>query len=166
MFGDDDEREKKASGDSDEGRDVVSVVGAGMEVEGDCRCEGSLRVDGRVLGTIRAGKSVVVGEGGEVEGGIHTQDAVVAGRVSGTIHAESRVELKEGCMVEGDIHTPSVRLEEGGKLDGELDMSGDGSGSVGSRDGRGSPSSKGGQPGAAASEAAGEAGSGDPKADE
>ena len=164
MFGDDDERAKKASRDSDEGRDVVSVVGAGMEVEGDCRCEGSLRVDGKVLGTIRAGKSVVVGEGGEVEGGIHTQDAVVAGRVSGTIHAESRVELKEGCMVEGDIHTPSVRLEEGGKLDGELDMSGDGSGSVGTPAGRGS--SKGRQPEAAASEAAEEAGSGDSKADE
>lgn len=164
MFGDDDERAKKASRDSDEGRDVVSVVGAGMEVEGDCRCEGSLRVDGKVLGTIRAGKSVVVGEGGEVEGGIHTQDAVVAGRVSGTIHAESRVELKEGCMVEGDIHTPSVRLEEGGKLDGELDMSGDGSGSVGTPAGRGS--SKGPQPEAAASEAEGEAGSGESKADE
>lgn len=122
MFGDDQDGAKKGS---DEGKDVVSVVGAGMEVEGDCRCEGSIRVDGRVEGTIRAGKSVVVGEGGEVEGGIHTQDAVVAGRVTGTVHAESRVELKEGCMVEGDIHSPSVRLEEGGRLDGELDMSGE-----------------------------------------
>lgn len=127
MFGDDQDRGSSAES-SDGGRDVVSVVGAGMEVEGDCRCEGSLRVDGRVQGTIRAGKSVVVGEGGEVEGGVYTQDAVIAGHVSGTVHAESRVELKEGCMVEGDIHSPSVRLEEGGRIDGELDMSGDGGG--------------------------------------
>jgi len=164
MFGDDDgKRAKKDSGGSDEGRDVVSVVGAGMEVEGDCRCEGSLRVDGRVLGTIRAGKSVVVGEGGEVEGGIHTQDAVVAGRVSGTIHAESRVELKEGCMVEGDIHTPSVRLEEGGKLDGELDMSGEGGGSVAAA-GRGDSGGR--QREGAAAEASDGADSTGPKADQ
>lgn len=120
MFGDEDGGTTDSSGG---GEDVVSVIGAGMEVEGDCRCEGSLRVDGRVRGTIRAGKSVVVGEGGEVEGGIRTQDAVIAGRVSGTVHAGSRVELKEGCSVEGDISSPSVRLEEGGRLDGELDMS-------------------------------------------
>ncbi len=125
MFGDDQDRAGNDSS-SDGGKDVVSVVGAGMEVEGDCRCEGSLRVDGRVQGTIRAGKSVVVGEEGEVEGGVYTQDAVIAGHISGRVHAESRVELKEGCLVEGDIHSPSVRLEEGGRIDGELDMSGDG----------------------------------------
>lgn len=121
MFGEDDGTKKSAGG----GEDVVSVIGAGMEVEGDCRCEGSLRVDGRVQGVIRAGKSVVVGEGGEVEGGIRTQDAMIAGRVIGTVQAGSRVELKEGCSVEGDISSPSVRLEEGGRLDGELDMSGE-----------------------------------------
>lgn len=121
MFGDDEGGGVK--GDSEDRGDVVSVVGAGMEVEGDCQCEGSLRVDGRVQGTIRAGKSVVVGEGGEIEGEIHTQDAVVAGHVAGTIHAESRVELKDGSSVEGDIRSPSIRLEEGGRVDGELDMS-------------------------------------------
>lgn len=162
MFGDDQDRAKKKGTSSDEGRDVVSVVGAGMEVEGDCRCEGSLRVDGRVKGTIRAGKSVVVGEGGEVEGGVYTQDAVIAGHISGTVHAESRVELKEGCMVEGDIHSPSVRLEEGGRIDGELDMSGDGGGPAGTAGaGAGDENAR-----SASGAAAGDADDGDGKADE
>ena len=162
MFGDDQDRAKKKGTSSDEGRDVVSVVGAGMEVEGDCRCEGSLRVDGRVKGTIRAGKSVVVGEGGEVEGGVYTQDAVIAGHISGTVHAESRVELKEGCMVEGDIHSPSVRLEEGGRIDGELDMSGDGGGPAGAAGtGAGDGSAR-----SASGAAAADADDGDGKADE
>lgn len=121
MFGDDgDEKEKQGGRDAE-----VSLVGSGMVVEGDCRCDGSLRVDGRVQGTIRAGKSVVVGEDGEVEGDVFTEDAVVVGRVVGTIRASSRAELKEGCRVEGDIHSSSVRLEEGGRVDGELRMSGD-----------------------------------------
>lgn len=119
MFGDGGDGGSEAG---EQGDDVVSVVGPGMEVEGDCRCQGALRVDGRVQGTIRAGKSVVVGEGGEVEGDILTQDAVVAGHVVGSIHAESRLELREGCRVDGDIRSPSVRLEEGGRVDGELEM--------------------------------------------
>lgn len=165
MFGDDDDRDGARKNESpDDGRDVVSVVGAGMEVEGDCRCEGSLRVDGRVKGTIRAGKSVVVGEDGEIEGGVHTQDAVVAGHVSGTVHAESRVELKEGCLVEGDIHSPSVRLEEGGRIDGELDMSGEG---IGTETGSGSDARSGAEAGrAAAGTAAGDADGGTSKAAE
>lgn len=163
MFGDDEGRAKKKESGAGEGRDVVSVVGAGMEVEGDCRCEGSLRVDGRVKGTIRTGKSLVVGEDGEVEGGVHTQDAVIAGHVSGTVHAESRVELKEGCMVEGDIHSPSVRLEEGGRIDGELDMSGDAGGLEAAAGGAGPAE----EPGPAASgAAAGDADRGESKADE
>lgn len=122
MFGDD----RRDGGEGADGRgDVVSVVGPGMEIEGDCRCEGSLRVDGRVHGTIRAGKSVVVGQNGQVEGDVVTQDAVVAGHVVGSIHAESRLELKGECRVEGDIRSPSIRLEEGGHVDGELDMSGE-----------------------------------------
>lgn len=122
MFGDRDE----AGADAPE-KDVVSVVGPGMEIEGDCRCDGSLRIDGRVHGTIRSRKSVVVGENGAVEGDILTQDAVVAGHVVGSIRAESRLELRDGCQVEGDIRSPIVRLEEGGHLDGEVDMSVDGS---------------------------------------
>lgn len=120
MFGD-----RGESGGDVPGDDVVSVVGPGMEVEGDCRCEGSLRIDGRVHGTIRADKSVVVGDGGTVEGDILTQDAVVSGHVVGSIHAESRLELRDGCRVDGDIRSPIVRLEEGGHLDGEVDMSAD-----------------------------------------
>lgn len=122
MFGDDEDRGRDEAGPDE---DVVSVIGPGMEVEGDCRCTGSLRVDGRVHGTIRSEKSVVVGSGGEVEGDIVTQDALIAGSVVGTVHAESRVELKEGCRVEGDIRSPSVRLEEGGRVDGALRMSGE-----------------------------------------
>lgn len=164
MFGDDDRDGARESEGPDDGRDVVSVVGAGMEVEGDCRCEGSLRVDGRVEGTIEAGKSVVVGEGGEIEGGVRTQDAVIAGHVSGTVHAESRVELKEGCLVEGDIRSPSVRLEEGGRIDGELDMSGRGGGAETASGSDGRPAAKAGR--SATGTADGDADAGAPKAEE
>lgn len=102
--------------------DVVSIVGPAMRVDGDCTTEGTLRVEGRVEGSVRAEKAVVVGSDGIVVGDIQTQDAVVAGRVEGSIVAESRVELQAGSHVEGDIRSRRVKLEEGGFVEGRIQM--------------------------------------------
>lgn len=105
-----------------EASDVVSIVGPGMSVEGDCDTDGTLRIEGRVQGTVRAAKAVVVGEEGEVVGDIRTGDAVIAGSVTGGIVAESRVELQATARVEGDIRCRRVKLEEGGVVEGRLEM--------------------------------------------
>lgn len=125
MFGRDREEKQDdgASGSSGEGSDVVSIVGPGMSVEGNCSSTGSLRVEGKVDGGVEARKSVVVGEEGEVVGDIEARDAVIAGHVTGTVRAENRVELKASCRIRGDIECETVRLEEGGRVDGELRMS-------------------------------------------
>jgi cytoskeletal protein CcmA (bactofilin family) len=69
--------------------DVVSIIGPGMQVVGDCTSDGVVRIEGRVEGVIRAAKSVVVGKDGFVTGDIETQDLIVAGRVAGTITAQT-----------------------------------------------------------------------------
>lgn len=112
-----------SSDDGDrESSDVVSLVGPGMTVTGDCSTEGTVRIEGRVEGDVRAAKAVVVGEEGAVVGDIHTRDVVVAGRVTGGIVAESRLELRATARVEGDIRCRRVKLEEGGYVDGRLAM--------------------------------------------
>lgn len=115
----DDKNEGAAGRDLD---DVVSVIGPGMEVIGDVKSDGTIRVEGRVEGSIKAGKSVVVGRDGTVDGDIETQDVVVAGRISGTVVGESRVELKDSCHVEGDIRSRRIKLDEGGRVEGRLQM--------------------------------------------
>lgn len=102
--------------------DVVSIVGPGMKIVGDCSSDGTIRVEGRVEGSVNAAKSVVVGQGGTVLGDLATQDAIVAGRVEGSIRAESRVELQSSCQVKGNIESRRIKLDEGGRVDGQLKM--------------------------------------------
>ena len=102
--------------------DVVSIIGPGMKVVGDCESDGTIRVEGSVEGSVKAAKSVVVGKDGLVVGDISTQDAIVAGRVSGSVTAESRVELQSTCRIQGDIRSRRVKLDEGGQVDGQLHM--------------------------------------------
>ena len=99
---------------------VISIIGPGMQVVGDCVTTGSLRIEGSVKGTIRAGKAVVVGKEGFVDGDIETQDAVISGRVVGTLTIGSRLELHATCRIEGTIHARRMQLEEGASLDGQV----------------------------------------------
>ena len=101
---------------------VISIIGPGMKLVGDCETDGTIRIEGTVEGTVRAGKAVVVGKDGVVSGDIVTQDAVVSGTVVGTLVAESRLELQATCRIEGDVRARRMQLEEGAILNGTVHM--------------------------------------------
>jgi cytoskeletal protein CcmA (bactofilin family) len=111
------DRPQAATGSND---GVISIVGSGMKVNGDVETEGTIRIEGRVEGTVRAGKAVVVGKDGKIKGDIFTQDAVVGGEVNGTIVAESRIELQATCVVDGEIRARRIQLDEGGRVNGRV----------------------------------------------
>ncbi|HEY0674368.1 MAG TPA: polymer-forming cytoskeletal protein [Longimicrobiales bacterium] len=101
---------------------AISIIAPGTKVHGDIETDGTLRVEGAVDGTIKAAKAVVVGKDGVVDGDINTQDAVIGGRVNGTVVAESRLELQATCVIDGEIRARRVKLEEGGKVNGQVAM--------------------------------------------
>ena len=101
---------------------VISIIAPGMRIVGDCDADGAIRVEGTVQGNIRAGKAVVVGKEGFVDGDIFTQDAVIAGRVKGVLRAESRLEVQASSHIEGEIIACRMQLEEGAMLNGTVQM--------------------------------------------
>ena len=101
---------------------VISIIAAGMKVVGDCTTEGTLRIEGAVEGTVRAGKAVVIGKDGLVDGHVHTQDAVVGGRITGSLTAASRLELQATAQVDGEVRARRMQLEEGAVLNGKVSM--------------------------------------------
>jgi cytoskeletal protein CcmA (bactofilin family) len=107
---------------------AISIVGAGMKIIGDVTTEGTIRIEGVVEGTIRAGTAVVLGQGGVVEGDVVTQDAVIGGTVRGSIVAGNRLELQSTSSVTGKIRARSehLKLEEGARFAGQVQMMEDG----------------------------------------
>lgn len=101
---------------------VISIIGPGMKVVGDCETDGTIRIEGYVEGAVRAGKAVVVGKDGRVKGDITTQDAVISGAVQGTVSAESRLELQATARIDGEIRARRMQLEEGALLNGTVQM--------------------------------------------
>lgn len=99
---------------------VISIIGPGMRVIGDCETDGTLRIEGTVEGAVRAGKAVVIGKDGLVKGDVVTQDAIIGGKVSGAVIAESRLELQATCEIEGEIRARRIKLDEGGRVNGSV----------------------------------------------
>ena len=61
-----------------------------------------------------------MGQGAQLEGDLHTREAVIGGEVVGSIHAAERVELQATASVTGNIHTPRIAVMEGGRVSGEV----------------------------------------------
>ncbi len=107
-------------------RTVISIVGAGMTMKGDSETDGTLRIEGTICGDVRAGKSVVIGKDGLVEGSIYTQDAVIAGRVLGAVYAESHLELQATSQISGEIQARRMHVEDGAALQAQVAVGGGG----------------------------------------
>jgi cytoskeletal protein CcmA (bactofilin family) len=71
---------------------------------------------GHVEGELHA-STVVIAEGGKVEGDIVAEELKISGRVEGTIHA-NRVQLKSTAVVAGDIFHRSLAVEENAQFEG------------------------------------------------
>lgn len=100
----------------------LSIIGSGMRVVGDISADGVVKIEGTVVGTVRAAKQVLVAKGGEVEGDVVSREAIIGGEVRGGIYAEERVELQATSVVHGDVSTRKLFVQEGGEINGVLRM--------------------------------------------
>lgn len=116
-------KESNGSGDvksAPSGEGSISIIAAGMKITGDIDTDGVIKIEGRIEGSIRAGRQVLIGRQGEVVGDISTREAVVGGKVQGTINASERLEIQGTSTVIGDINTKAIAVVEGGKINGSV----------------------------------------------
>jgi len=104
----------------------TSIIGRGTEIAGELSGRGQLRVEGRIEGTVRVEGEVQIADGGEIDGRIEADRVVAGGSVSGAIAARESVRLEEGCQVDADVFSPVLQLQEGGVMNGRVDMTGKG----------------------------------------
>jgi cytoskeletal protein CcmA (bactofilin family) len=102
--------------------EVVSIIACDLHVEGTLSSSGLIRVEGTVVGTIRAEHLVFVAKGGTVEGDIHAQEAILDGDVDGSVVADGRVEVQAAAVIHGDIKTPCLVVDDGATVCGHVNM--------------------------------------------
>ncbi|HTK46375.1 MAG TPA: polymer-forming cytoskeletal protein [Gemmatimonadaceae bacterium] len=99
-----------------------SLLDAQLAMSGDLETTGSLRIDGRLEGSIRRADMVVLGVGAAMTGDVHAREVVIGGTITGNVHATERVELQATAIVTGDIVTQTILVQEGGVVNGRVLM--------------------------------------------
>ncbi len=107
---------KGASGQST----ALSIIAADMRLEGHVTSAGVVKIEGTVVGNVRADRQVLVSAGATVQGDIHTPEAIINGEVTGAIVAKDRAELHPSSVVKGDITTNHLVVQEGSQVNGRL----------------------------------------------
>lgn len=100
---------------------LESIIGENSQFKGDIVTKGTLRVDGRITGNIES-DVLVLGDKAFVKGMVSAISVVVGGMVEGNINAKDIVEIKNKGQVKGDIYSSKLVVNEGGIIDGKINM--------------------------------------------
>lgn len=97
-------------------------IGPEIIIDGNLQSEGSVRVDGKVIGRVDSKGAVELGPGSSVKSDVHGQRVSVAGSVAGNVSATERVDLLSGARLTGDVRSPRLTIADGATFRGKVDM--------------------------------------------
>ena len=100
----------------------LNLIAAGTVVEGKIRSQGSVRVDGKLIGEVSASESLAVGITGEIEGNVTAKNVTVGGKIRGSINAQEKVVFEGKSVIKGDIRAARLVIDEGSMFDGKVSM--------------------------------------------
>jgi len=109
---------------------LTAFIDQGSEFEGKLSFRDTVRIDGSFRGEITSENTLIVGESGVIEATIRSNTIAISGCVTGDVLAETKVVLHKTARVEGNIATPSIVIEDGALVNGQIDMKTAGAGSL------------------------------------
>lgn len=94
----------------------------GTIVEGKIKSRNDIRIEGRVIGSIKCESKVIIGASGYVEGDVNCKNAVIEGELRGDITVNETLKLEKSAKVEGKISTLKFIVAPGAVFNGTCKM--------------------------------------------
>ena len=103
---------------------IKSLIAQGSCIEGNLKLTDGLRIDGEVIGDIRAVEGsasiLVISESACVTGQIYADHVIINGRVMGPVHASELLELQPKAKIAGDVSYKALEMHQGAVISGQL----------------------------------------------
>ena len=103
---------------------IRSLIAQGSCIEGSLRFTDGLRIDGEVIGDIRANEGspsiLVISESAVVTGLVQADHVIINGRVVGPVHACELLELQPKAKIEGSVSYKALEMHQGAVIFGQL----------------------------------------------
>ncbi|MDO5086366.1 MAG: polymer-forming cytoskeletal protein [Comamonadaceae bacterium] len=121
MFGSSKDKSSSLALTSAQGKQIDTLIAEHCTLEGDLTTKNSVKVDGRIHGTLRAEGRAVIGETGVVQGDVHAADLLVLGRLEGHVYAQ-RLHLHASAQIHGNIEAQTLQVDPGARYQGSVTM--------------------------------------------
>jgi cytoskeletal protein CcmA (bactofilin family) len=101
----------------------VATISAGLKIRGDISGNCHLIVEGEAHGKIHlANGRVTVGPTGRVHCDIEAPEISIEGTVQGNLRARDSVRMGPASHVQGGVLSPRIRIEDGARFRGKVEM--------------------------------------------
>lgn len=104
-------------------KNIETIIGPSVKVEGDFAGDGDVIVEGIVIGTLKTMHHLRIGTDAKVQAEVSADSVYVAGEITGNITAQTEIEIKGAAKINGDIFTSLLSIEKGAIINGKISMS-------------------------------------------
>lgn len=95
------------------------IIAAGTKIEGTFTTTEDIRLDGSIIGEVKCGKKVVMGQTGTVDGNVKTVDSAIRGKINGEIKVSGTLHLHETAKIDGTIIARKMIVDSGASYSGD-----------------------------------------------
>ncbi len=99
-----------------------TIIANGVKVEGDFSSPGNVRIEGMVVGSVKAEGDLVVTESAVIEADVSAANAAIAGEIKGNLTAQEKVNLLSSARIDGNISCRALSVEIGAAISGNCQV--------------------------------------------
>ena len=107
------------------GKEIETIIGSSVKVEGNFKSEGNVTVNGVVEGSLNTNRDLKIGPGAKVKAEVSANNLFLRGEIRGNVIVREKAQLSSGAKIFGNLETKSLVVEEGAFLNGKCNMSSD-----------------------------------------
>jgi cytoskeletal protein CcmA (bactofilin family) len=101
---------------------INTIIGPNTSVRGNIETGGFTRIDGSILGTVKAKGRVVIGEKARMKSNVSGTSITVGGVVYGNVIASEQLVILSTALVLGDIITRRIQADDGCLIHGKVSV--------------------------------------------
>ena len=103
-------------------KNVETIIGPSVKLEGTFKGEGDLVVEGILIGSLETKKNLKIGANAIVQANIRADNAFVSGKIKGNISVKGKLEVTNTAIILGDIKAKIISIESGALVQGKIIM--------------------------------------------
>lgn len=99
-----------------------TIISGNCVIESGLKTTGSLKIYGKINGSIDVDGDVIIGETGVVLGKVDAKNLILEGMVEGDVHCKNTLKLTSSAKLSGDAYVKHFSSEEGCLFTGKCIM--------------------------------------------